>query len=798
MKTTTNQKILEHLITDNELGRTICGFCNAVFEKDDYITEAIKHVKEQNAADHGHDYTTPPRPNTDYLKLKTLSEVYEHLEENIEVLVRVSGYINEVDILNKLPIQKIILESEDFKTQVPAIYSNKSKELPVGLVLVRGFVSIPEYRVGKTGKSSKRYQQITLQLEEIIPQYGDLTKQLEPQELAEIHNRIHIADYSELIEFSEETISPSIKGFGFAKTGYLATAASPIRFPLAKEDYALKILGSGKEREGKDITAENVCELCPDFVSVNSEQSSVAGLSGGIVQDKVLNTSIIKWGALPSAHRKIVHMRGISGFSPERLAELRENLASGKVRINKIKSGETPALCRMILTGNTNRRMDYYPTYYDAIRDTGCNGESIFLNAADFKRMGLVIPVIKNVSLAAKFEAQLNTATGDIVARRNSLKMLIKRAWGASATDWVWDMPALHKYAMLLADYAEKNHEIELAVFDSEGIYILSALAGGFAVISGSINSANQFEVKEIHFDWAFNYISEMCARLQVAILVENQEMLERVIDELVQVVFEIWLMKIKPEWNSSQANSPLTPNYEDEFKIAQTKWFAKTSFESMINILVELFGARRVLTWEELSEKLNIPKRTLQEHNSKFSKAVDTLFFSDYGQIPSMFEGKPNSGVVLTDFGVIFAKKLIEAYRAKESNLVGCAIARLDSIYIHTIPYPSPKKEEKKVYSIGRDNSCNRAGSEVNYSCANREKGVIVEFIKNFLQESHSFDNSQIVIGPFKYGERVNLQPKDAAFFIKNGYAESYFSETNRATSEKKTDCPNPAGASP
>ena len=163
---------------------------------------------------------------------------------------------------------------------------------------------------------------------------------------------------------------------------------------------------------------------------------------------------------------------------------------------------------------------------------------------------------------------------------------------------------------------------------------------------------------------------------------------------------------------------------------------------------------------------------------------------------MPTILEGMPREGVKLTGFGVKFTKYCIAVYRASKTNDDTCPFARLD--YLYTYCFSSRIfKEKEKNNNISIVDSGKRATSGVHKDCQISENGTTVEFIKDFLQESHSFDNPQNVIGPFKYGEKVNLQPKDAAFFIKNGYAEACFSETNRATSEVKKGRANPTGGS-
>lgn len=721
-----------------------------------------------------------------------LSEVFKHVGEKIGVRCRISGYHTVVDAETSQPAQQLILESLDYSTQIFGVLPDAYTEPPSGIVKLIGRAWIPkktdeEEENKKQKKKEKKYVNVTFFIEKIEDAHGDLTAPLDEHTLVRAHDlRDKILNYATLIEHYDKIVAPNIIGRGFEKTTALAVAASPIYTPLSNKTFALKVLFGGREREGKDKICEDVGNLSPECINVNSEMASTAGLSGGVVSDKHLNANVIKWGALVQANRKLAHLRGVSSFPPERQAELRENLSSGKIRINKIKSGEREALSRLLMTGNSNKRSESYPTLYDMVRDVGSNSFATFPHPADFKRVHLPIPISGHATLTEKFTAQFFEATEDNEDRK-IIRRLLARAWGATPEQWNWNMEALKRYSKNLAGYSEKFRGVDLAFFDSEGVYILAALAGGFAVISGSVD-AEKIYVEEKHIGWAYQFVAELVERLEVGKILERLDLQDEAVASIVDAALDVMKMQEMPIWDSYAADHD--PEYETKNAFRQQLWKFKKPVEDVIYAIVMIYGTRRMLTWSEIAEMLTIPERTLYSHLTIFGKFIDFVTFHDYGAIPNFFDARPRIGVSLSEMGVKMAKKLILAITAEKTNVISCSIAALagDYIYILNVFRSRWKKMEEDVNIEIREKTapfpqyCNTAGSDVQKNCSNgafQPKTQKIEFLKP-CEQVRSLANPNLIIGGFKYGDVVVLPKIDADWFVKNGFAEMFKTQQN------------------
>lgn len=673
----------------------IYSFCDkmgvSALEPKGAIAESIKERLNSNQM------ATASQP----IGLNRLMDIYSHIGKKIEVRARVNGGDMMINPSTKQPCMAMIVEALDGEAIVNVYWKTDPVPLPSGIVSITGIVRAPQPDQKNKNKLKKAYIEAT----NIEPVAGDWASfRLSDEEIAQIKSVLSEPTYDELKKMAEDTIAPHIRGRSFLKLADMCTVLHPIHTPLAKKKFTLHTAQVGKEREGKDEVADDAASLAPDFVSINAETATSAGLVGGVVNAPELGGFVIKWGALIAAHDGLAHIRGISSFPPERIAELRENISTGKIRINKIKSGERDALSRKILTGNTNRAPDSYPTLYDAVRDIGANGEAIFTQAPDFKRLHILVPIANRVELDQKFDAQFDAAIqagGDI---REAWKLLARASWGSKPEDWIWDMGALKAAGARLAATAKSAKGVELAVFDSQGIYILSAITGAFAVLSGSINDKGQFVATERHVGMAERFIGEMCEELQVPVVQKNLETVHKAADYIGDLIVTAY----------DTPSNPDSVEDSETHRLLYGAWRHRNAVIDHQKVLSALWNAHNKMTWGELSDSLKTSERTLRRHVAEAEGWFSEETYKKYGKTPALIFGFPSQGQVLTEFGVAVVRKLLTVYSGYENTDVRDQLASFSPTY--TINCPSNLEKEKKEEDGNRGST--DPGQTANQTC--------------------------------------------------------------------------------
>ena len=621
------------------------------------------------------------------IRLGKLVDAYKHMDERVEFTANVSSGEMRMVLTSDVKgvpkgVPTMVLQLEDGSAggdcSLRCFWETEAKDTPYGTVIVCGTVKAPEQKEDKQGNPKTTIERVHINAESVVPIGGVWENyRLEETDINDA-KKWNSLNYNELKAHADLLVAPNIKGRSFAKLTSLCVVASTLHTPLARKKFALKQLNAGKEREGKDATEEGAVEYAPEAISGNAETASTAGLVGGIVNDKEIGGNVIRWGLFPQGHEKVLHLRGISGLPPERISELRENLSSDRVSISKIKSGSRPAMVRMLLSGNTNRDMASYPTFYDAIRDVGSGGDAILAQAPDFKRLHMVIPFPSDVALTEKFDAQFDCNVVD-AKDKELVKKLVRASWASKPEDWVWDKVALKKEAGELAMRAKRHNHVELAVLDSEGIYILSALAASISVLRGKIVDAH-FVVGREEFSMAMQMIDEMLVMLQVEPKQKNEE---------TKHLAAKWVSKLI-ETSSRDEKAP------------------HAQIGTLMDVMRELWVAHRPMTWEELANIMKISERTVRAHCYIAQTWIAEQAFPEFGSTWDLVGGKPKQGNTLSEFGVLVGKNILKlVYEKKQSGKKvhdeSCHFARFAKPLCSSL-YIDEKEKEKDIYTWGTD----------------------------------------------------------------------------------------------
>ena len=196
--------------------------------------------------------------------------------------------------------------------------------------------------------------------------------------------------------------------------------------------------------------------VAPYFYSVylNAEMASRTGLGYAIDVEHRL----IEWGELVINDSKEVVLDGLDRFGPEELAQFREVLRSGKIRVSRVVKGETDARCRLIATLNPGKPggLKDYAFPAEALTDLPCF-PSTGGGRAGLIRFDLFVPFQPDVPPAV-------LASEKTITRPMAPEIYFRHvlwAWTRKPTDIIYTsegMEAIRNYTVtLLGEYESTN-----------------------------------------------------------------------------------------------------------------------------------------------------------------------------------------------------------------------------------------------------------------------------------------------------------------------------------------------------
>lgn len=133
----------------------------------------------------------------------------------------------------------------------------------------------------------------------------------------------------------------------------------------------------GDTRTGKSEIAEGLLKFYKQGRMISAENTSLAGLIGGIEQ--VRNKRFLKWGALPLMDKRMIVIDEISGMSYEDIGRISGIRSSGIAEITKIITARTNARVRQVWLSNPrkNKFLHDYNTSIEAVPELIKNPEDI-------------------------------------------------------------------------------------------------------------------------------------------------------------------------------------------------------------------------------------------------------------------------------------------------------------------------------------------------------------------------------------------------------------------------------------
>lgn len=184
----------------------------------------------------------------------------------------------------------------------------------------------------------------------------------------------------------------------------------------------VEVMAMGDSGQGKTEMAMNLLTHYRMGERVQGEQSSVAGLMGGL--EKLGDTWMLSWGRLPLNDKRLVVIDETQGLAPQAIESLSDVRATGVAEITKIRTERTHSRCRLIWLANptTGQTLSQHNQGVTAIRD-------LFKKPEDIRRLDFAITV---ASGDVDFARAINVRHVDAGPQRYSseaCRVLILWAW---------------------------------------------------------------------------------------------------------------------------------------------------------------------------------------------------------------------------------------------------------------------------------------------------------------------------------------------------------------------------------
>lgn len=288
--------------------------------------------------------------------------------KEFSLLPNYSIYSPKIEIEVTAPLESGRETSRFQHTPIMVYYSPKQNKslFHGGLVEVVGWIIAES--VARRNNESK----IVVIAEKIFPSQAYF-EEFKPslEELQQFEKHFSVASVEELFEKDDKTIAPWIRGRQLSKV----MADIVLHTPLYEGNTVStrEVLFYGDARTGKsEIIRDSTENLSPlGCEMVNGETASRTGITYNIDAEN----RKLYFGVLPKSDCMAVGLDAMHSWSGETLVQLREVLATRRVKVDRMLKGDAFARVRIIAASNppSKRAIDSFPTKYHAIKDFASN-----------------------------------------------------------------------------------------------------------------------------------------------------------------------------------------------------------------------------------------------------------------------------------------------------------------------------------------------------------------------------------------------------------------------------------------
>jgi len=520
---------------------------------------------------------------------------------------------------------------KESELQIPVTFVTEDKNSnPMGLVEVQGIVRhmpshselipssvyIEGLKVDPTEQDFMFYKPTPKDKEEFKKYFGQITN-------------------DNIITILDGTIAPAIVGRALAKALIGLAAFTPVESPFeGRKTFCITVVISGDSRESKSAICKDLvfCLLPAGSIRINAEMAKKTGLIGSVVIDPITGAWCMRWGKLPSAHKGLAVLDGISTFPEDVLPQVREIMSERMAEIWKVVGGLRPMWVRLIMIGNSRRRANLYRNKIDAVRDTGSGETTVFGQQPDWLRVHIPIGFAEqDVPFQARDESLASSLTIKRVIPAEVFKKYVMDVWRRSIDDYQLKPEVIPRIRQVLDQWRKQFSYVDLAILKAEGIHILLLLTYAVAALKYRIDNAYKIVVELEDVECVKSLLEMLFEDLGLRKASEQEQILDEKARRIADPRNEAWDFKL------------------NEYDAIET-------YYDMILILFN--NEQGKLNGDELTKALNVSRNTLWHRKNLIESKIQEKFGID---TPPILQSTTGFGFKLTDFGMKVAKYRIE-----------------------------------------------------------------------------------------------------------------------------------------
>ena len=266
----------------------------------------------------------------------------------------------------------------------------------------------------------------------------------------------------------------------------------------------VEVMAMGDSGQGKTEMAMNLLIHYRMGERVQGEQSSVAGLMGGL--EKLGDTWMLSWGRLPLNDKRLVVIDETQGLAPQAIESLSDVRATGVAEITKIRTERTHSRCRLIWLANptTGQTLSQHNQGVTAIRD-------LFKKPEDIRRLDFAITV---ASGDVDFARAINVRHVDAGPQKYSsdlCRTLILWAWSRRSDQIVFTPEATDLVLAEATRMGRRYHPAIPLVEPADQRLKLARLAVAAAArVHSTDESGEQVVVKREHVAFVVSFLERV------------------------------------------------------------------------------------------------------------------------------------------------------------------------------------------------------------------------------------------------------------------------------------------------
>lgn len=296
----------------------------------------------------------------------------------------------------------------------------------------------------------------------------------------------------------------------------------------------LDVLVVGDTRCGKSVTAEGLQAYFGVGEIIKGENTSYAGLVGGLSQGSRNGKWDLIWGKIPLNDRKLLIIDEASSLSTDDIGNLSSLRSSGIAEVTKIKAGATYARTRAIWLSNPRGngiRLSHYEYPIEAIKD-------LIGKPEDIARFDYAIAV-RETDVSSEL---VNSRITETMPKDNqkAFRSLIYWAWSLKPNDVIWSEKAVDA-CLSHAKFITKDYDSEIPIVEQGEMRIKLARVATAVAVRCYSEHGGKLYVFAKHVECAVNILREFYRTLGYDKMTEDKRRVETQniegINEMIQTI---------------------------------------------------------------------------------------------------------------------------------------------------------------------------------------------------------------------------------------------------------------------